>query len=214
LVYPSSSSSEIGGFGCSSNLGASFSAACLPAALNALVSFRNVDRAITRIRRVDERCQNRMIFMTTIYRQRFSVVDNDELEEVVSDEYSRIQEVSKLHNISIPAVQLADDPSQPLGHGVMQYGKLDFEMLVNMRRQRFNTRPSKQPLEASDSPHRMTIQGKIVHELHERLKMMSQLEQVQIEVGDGLITVSLHRRFCCERSTGSGSTFVAPVISF
>jgi hypothetical protein len=41
----------------------------------------------------------------------------------------------KFRNVPIPAIQLADDPSRPLDHGVMQYGDLDFEILINMRRQ-------------------------------------------------------------------------------
>ena len=43
--HPSASSSVFGGSGCSSNLGVSLGVVCLPVALNALVSFRNVDRA-------------------------------------------------------------------------------------------------------------------------------------------------------------------------
>ena len=43
--HPLSSSSVFGGSGCSSKVGASLGVDCLPAALNASVSFRNVDRA-------------------------------------------------------------------------------------------------------------------------------------------------------------------------
>ena len=67
-------------------------------------------------------------------RQQFSIVDNNEL-GVVSDEYTRIQEVSRLHDISIPIIQLADEPCRPLGHDAMQYSDLNFEMLIKMRQQ-------------------------------------------------------------------------------
>jgi hypothetical protein len=85
----------------------------------------------------------------------------------------RVQEVSQLHNISIHAIQLADDPSRPLGHGAMQYGDLDFEMLINMRRQHqtkqaaIGVRTKKFKANSSDTT---TIRGKIISELHEMLK--------------------------------------------
>ena len=72
---------------------------------------------------------------TTIYRQQFTVIDDNKLEEVVLDEYTHIQDASQLHDISIPAVQLADNPSQPLGHNAMQHGDLDFEKLITMKHQ-------------------------------------------------------------------------------
>ena len=44
--------------------------------------------------------------MTIIHRQQFSIVDNNKL---ISDEYTCIQEVSWLHEITIPPLQLADE---------------------------------------------------------------------------------------------------------
>jgi hypothetical protein len=45
-----------------------------------------------------------------------------------------IHAFKKFHSYPTPAIQLTDDPSRPLGQCMMQYGDLDFEMLINMRR--------------------------------------------------------------------------------
>ena len=115
-----------------------------------------------------------MRLSTVILRQQFSVIDNKELEEVISDEYARIQELSRLQNLSIPAVQLvADEPSRPLGHSTMQYSDLDFEMLINMRRQH-QTKQAVTGMQTKkfkeDSGHETTMRGKFIHKLHETLK--------------------------------------------
>lgn len=108
-----------------------------------------------------------------IYRQEFSVIDDDELEEAVSDEYARIQEVAQLRNIPIPAVQLPDCPSRPMGHGAIQYDDLDFEILINMRRQH-QTKQAATGVRTkkfkADSSQETTMRGKIIRELHETLK--------------------------------------------
>ena len=151
--------------------------------------------SITRTRRVDERCLNltsaalalaaddaALVFVSvhyciykrlTISRQEFSAINNDEMEEVISDEYVRIQEVSRLRDVSIPAVQLADEDTRPLGRGTMQYEDLDFEMLVNMRRQHqtkqatTGVRTKKFKEVSSDET---TTRGELIRELHEALK--------------------------------------------
>ena len=112
---------------------------------------------------------------TIIYRHQFSIIDDNELEDVVSDEYKHIQEVSRLHNISIPAIQLADEPSRPLGHGTIQHGDLDFEMLINMRRQHQTKQAAigvrtKKFKANSDSSYATMICSKIIREFHEVLK--------------------------------------------
>jgi len=94
------------------------------------------------------------------------------MEQVVSDEYARIQELSQLHKVSIPAIQLADDPSRPLGHGAMQYGDLDFEMLINMRRQHQTKQAAAgvRTKKFRTDCHETKMRGKIIRELHETLK--------------------------------------------
>lgn len=108
-----------------------------------------------------------------IHRQEFSTIAYDKLEEVISDEYTCIQEVSQLPNIPIPAAKLADKPSQPLGCSAVQYGDLNFEMLINMRAQH-QTKQAATGMHTKklkmDSSQEMTICGKIIHELHETLK--------------------------------------------
>jgi len=163
--------------------------------------------SIMHVRRVDEHCLNltsaalalaadeaAIVFIyifltpftritTTIYRQQFTVIDDDELEEVVSDKYTRIQDVSRLHDISIPAVQLADDPSRPLGHNAMQHGDLDFEMLITMRRQHQTKQAATgvrtRKFKADSSQSETTMHGKIIHKLHEMLK------EAQDDIGIG-----------------------------
>jgi len=70
------------------------------------------------------------------------------------------------HNISILAVYLADDPSRPLGHGAMQYGDLDFEMLINRRRQHQTKQQAATGVRTkkfkADSSHETTIRKKII----------------------------------------------------
>ncbi|KAF8161506.1 hypothetical protein B0H34DRAFT_767051 [Crassisporium funariophilum] len=135
--------------------------------------------SITRTRHVDERCLNLTSAALALAAdeaalvQEFSAINDDELEEVISDEYLRIQEVSRLRNVPIPAVQLADEHTRPLGHGTMQYDDLDFEMLVDMRRQHqtkqattgVRTRKFKEI-----SSNETTMRGKLIRELHEALK--------------------------------------------
>ncbi|KAF8167513.1 hypothetical protein B0H34DRAFT_854442 [Crassisporium funariophilum] len=147
--------------------------------------------SITRTRRVDERCLNLTSAALALAAdeaaivQQFSVTDEDELEEVVSDEYPRIQELSRLQNLSIPAVLLADEPSRPLGHSSVQYGDLDFDMLIDMRRQHQTKQAAtgvrtKKFKEQSD--HETTMRGKIIRELHETLKEA----QDDIAIGTGV----------------------------
>ena len=51
--------------------------------------------------------KKKIIRLTTIiHRQQFSIVDNN---KHVSDEYTHVQEVSWLHEITIPPLQLADE---------------------------------------------------------------------------------------------------------
>jgi hypothetical protein len=66
----------------------------------------------------------------------------------------------------------------------MQYGDLDFEMLVNMRRQH-QTKQATTGVRTkkfkTDSSHETTMRGKIIRELHEVLKEV----QDDVAIGTG-----------------------------
>lgn len=127
-----------------------------------------------------------MRLRTAIHRQDISAINDDELEEVVSDEYARIQELSRLQNPSLPAVQLADEHSRPLGHSTVQYGDLDFEILVDMRRQH-QTKQAATGVRTkrfkNDSSREITMRGKLIRELHKTLKEA----QDDIAIGTGAV---------------------------
>ncbi|KAF8809165.1 hypothetical protein BYT27DRAFT_7210458 [Phlegmacium glaucopus] len=113
--------------------------------------------SIMRTQQVDERCLNLTSAALALaadeaaIMHQFSVIDNDELEEVLSGAYARIQEVLQLHN----------------------YSDLNFKMLINMRHHH-QTKQAAMGVHTkkfkADSSHETTMHGKIICKLHETLK--------------------------------------------
>ena len=66
------------------------------------------------------------------YSQRFAAIDDEELEQVTSEEYVQVQQLSALCNM-ICGLNLPDQLSRPLGHGETKISELDFDILINMR---------------------------------------------------------------------------------
>ena len=67
-----------------------------------------------------------------VHRKNFSFIDEEELDTVISEEYSQVQHTLDLYK-SLPAVRIPDELTRPLGHSELKLNDLDFEMMINMR---------------------------------------------------------------------------------
>jgi len=105
-------------------------------------------------------------------RQCIADVDEDAEEEILAREYEDLQAVVK----SFPPVQFQDEAAQPLGHGVLTLGALDFKALIDMRYAHqtcsadkgVRTRHSQREREGEKTTP--TLCGSIIHQFHEALK--------------------------------------------
>lgn len=75
-----------------------------------------------------------------------------------------------VYRSNLPAVRAPDAPSRPIGHGTIQYDDLDFEMLVNMRRQHQTKQASKGVRTKKSKPADGTVRGQVIREFHQALK--------------------------------------------
>jgi hypothetical protein len=104
------------------------------------------------------------------YSQRFPAIDEEGLEQVTSEEYVQVQQqVSALCN-TIRSLNLPDQLRRPLGHGETKISELDFDILINMKRDH----ETKQAVsgvrqhKARNSPN--SIRTQLIQEFHNTLR--------------------------------------------
>ncbi|KAF8801615.1 hypothetical protein BYT27DRAFT_7261749 [Phlegmacium glaucopus] len=101
--------------------------------------------------------------------KRFAEVDEEELEDVVADEFAQVQQLTELYK-SLPAPKIHNKQTRPLGHGSIQYDDLDFEMLVSMRQQHQTKQAASGVWTKKSKPAKDTMHGQIIREFHQALK--------------------------------------------
>jgi hypothetical protein len=114
--------------------------------------------------------------------------DSARIEEVISNEYSQIQAIqTQILRWPLPPLQLPDEPtSNKIGHGTLSFEKLNFDTLIQMRRQH-QTKQAAQgvqtkvsnPVNKDNSTH---LRNEILREMHSALKEA----QDESAVGTGL----------------------------
>jgi hypothetical protein len=102
------------------------------------------------------------------------------------EEYIQVREYSKLRlkydrQVNLPAVQLPDQSSRPFGAGIVTPGDLDFQALVEMRRQH-QTKHAMTGVRKRQSNSRSTIRSNILQQFHSALRAA----QDDTAVGTGL----------------------------
>jgi hypothetical protein len=100
----------------------------------------------------------------------FATIDEEELETFFSEEYIQARCAMEQYK-KLPPVQVPDEISRPLGHGVARYDDLDFEMLIEMRRKHQTKQAAsgirtKKTKVSGDT----TLRGQIIRQFHEALK--------------------------------------------
>lgn len=119
--------------------------------------------------------------------QEFSVVRENDIDRVATEEYIQIQEFSKLRSksnhqvLNLPAVQLPDQPSRPFGAGSIRPGDLDFQSLIEMRRQH-QTKHATTGVRKQQSNSVDTLRSNILQRFHGALRAA----QDDTAVGTGL----------------------------
>jgi hypothetical protein len=118
-------------------------------------------------------CHTIVSLNNTIFNSKtFAEVDEEELEVLRADEFAQVQQITKLYN-TLPTLKIHDEPTRPLGLGSTQYIDLDFEMLINMRRQH-QTKQAATGVRTKkfkpSSKNGTSMRGQIIREFHQALK--------------------------------------------
>jgi hypothetical protein len=102
-------------------------------------------------------------------RKSFATINEEELEAVYSEEYVQARHAMEQYKM-LPPVQVRDESSRPLGHGVTQYNDLDFEMLIEMRRKHQTKQAASGVRTKKTNVPGDTLRGQIIRQFHEALK--------------------------------------------
>lgn len=109
------------------------------------------------------------------------------MEEVISNEYSQVQAMTQILKQPLLPLQLPDEPtSNKIGHGTLSFEKLNFDTLIQMRREHQTKQASQgvrtklsNPVNKDKSTH---LRNEILREMHSALKEA----QDESAVGTGL----------------------------
>ncbi|KAF9481696.1 hypothetical protein BDN70DRAFT_991713 [Pholiota conissans] len=106
----------------------------------------------------------------------FSDVDDSEkLEEVITSEYSEVQAMIRRFNRPLPPLRLPDQPTTTvIGRGTLKFDRLDFDTLVQMRRNH-QTKQAAQGVRTkltkpTNEDKSTALRSKILREMHGALK--------------------------------------------
>ncbi|PPQ87308.1 hypothetical protein CVT25_002058 [Psilocybe cyanescens] len=130
---------------------------------------------ISRSHHIDKKCLSltsaalAIVTEETTIIKTFAEVDEEELEDVIADEFAQVQQATELYK-NLPALKAYDEPTRPLGHGSAQYNDLDFEMLISMRQQHQTKQAATGVWTRKSKPVKGTIRGQIIREFHQALK--------------------------------------------
>ena len=121
-----------------------------------------------------------LLTLKSFFSQRFAVVDDETLEQVASEEYVQLQQVSALCG-QIRGLNLPDQSSRPLGHGEMKISDLDFNILIDMRRNH-ETKQAVSGVRQRQTRNTNSLRSQLVKEFHNALRDA----QDEVAMGTGL----------------------------
>lgn len=110
-------------------------------------------------------------YLIICYSHCIAEIDEEKSEELLAEEFSELQDIAHM----LPMVDIPDERSKPFGLGEATYDTLDFEALVNMRRdhqtyQAAHGVRTKQSPTDDETKITMTLRRQIIRELHQALK--------------------------------------------
>lgn len=111
------------------------------------------------------------------YSQRFAAIDEEELEQVTSEEYVQVQQVRD----AIRGLNLPDQLSRPIGHSETKISELDFDILIDMRRNH-ETKQAVLGVRQRKARNTNSIRARLVQEFHSALRDA----QDEVAAGTGL----------------------------
>jgi hypothetical protein len=111
------------------------------------------------------------MFPHSTSRQFIADIDEEAEEELLAWEYEELQAAVR----KLPPVQFQDEVAQPLGHGVLSLGTLNFKVLLGMRRTHQTWSADKgvqthhSQGEREDDKTKPTLLGSIIHHIRKNL---------------------------------------------
>ena len=109
------------------------------------------------------------VLISLFLSKNFSVVDEEQLDTVISEEYIQTQKAMDVYK-SLPALRIPDEPSRPLGQGGLRSDDLNFEMMIDMRRAHQTKHAATGIRTKKTKPTDGSIRGHILQKFHEALK--------------------------------------------
>ncbi|KAF4621775.1 hypothetical protein D9613_012143 [Agrocybe pediades] len=153
------------------------------------------DSPISRTDKIDRRCLSLssaalalLVDDSTTFhdcKAKFASFDDDDpdMDRVIADEYSRIQETRvALSNVRLPPLQIPDEPTRPLGQGPTRNEDLSFKTMIDMRR-KHQTKQAARGV-CTRTVVRTGARGKLIQELNQALKQ-AQSDEHAVGTGKG-----------------------------